>query len=46
MINMFIQIILMAQQVSMADTMRSEGKIYVVVIIFFVDSLSIILLYV
>ena len=34
MINMFIQIILIAQQVSMADTMRSDGNIYVVALIF------------
>lgn len=34
MMHMIIQIILITQQVSMADTLRSEGKIYVVVIIF------------
>ena len=34
MLNMIIQIIVIAQRVSMADTLRSEGKIYVVVIIF------------
>ena len=34
MMHMIIQIILITQQVSMADTLRREGKIYVVVIIF------------
>ncbi len=34
MTHMIIQLILITKQVSMADTLRSEGKIYVVVIIF------------